>query len=183
MTKLFIKEDITDWMDETLHDENIIESEEDIIHALDNGVSTAKLARATLVSRAMGKAPKDIVRPNKILLNVGAQMDVISRAHSEKTSVKTSTGEYPVSSFVGIVREKELVHEENDPEIQEVPQGPSFVRINSSDALGRSVGYLERIVPGHVWNRLLVVHEAGGDVRNEADKLKQTIDDMVSRII
>jgi len=178
--QLYIKEDISDWLEETLRDESIIESDEDIIHAMENGLSTGKIARAVIVSREIGKAPSDIVRPNKMLINVGAQMDVIARAHGEKTAVKTSTGEYPVSRFVGLVKEKDVL-DEDEADIDQ--NEPSFVQIDSAQALERSVGYLERIVPGHIWNRLLVVHEAGGDVRNEADKLKQTIDEMVSRIV
>lgn len=185
MSELFIHENITDWMHETLRDESIIESDQDIIHALAKGGSTAKVARAAIVSREMGKAPSDIVRPNKMLLNVGAQMDITQMMHNEKTIVKTSSGEHPVSSYIGIVKEKEQPGDEDAPEEEEQPKKyePSFVSIDSAEALERSIGYLERVVPGHIWNRLLVVHEAGGDVRNEADKVKQIIDDMVSRIV
>lgn len=190
MEKLYIREDISDWRDETFQDETIIEQEDDIFAALEQGISTPKIARAALVSRELGKAPADLIRSNKVLLNVGAMADVIAIAHKPKVKVQTKNGEYDAPAFVGKVATRQLEEEqvEGEPEIEETEtepddSGPSFVRLGDDLAGRRAQDYLDRIVPGHIWNRLLIIHSAGGDVRQAALEVKGKIDEMVGRIV
>jgi hypothetical protein len=180
-TKLVIKEDITDWMDEALRDENIIASEEDVYQALVSGLSTAKLARATIVSRELKKAPEEIIRPNKILLMAGAIADVISLAHKKKVEVTTESGRtYEINAFVG----KGHTNENGNGEVEnETDSGPSFVALGDKLALDRSLLYLASVVPGHIWHRLLTIYQCGGDVRQAAIVLQATIDQMVEKIL
>lgn len=187
MDKLQIIEDITDWLDETKRDESFVANEDEILVALRNGISTAKVARSAVVSRAMKVAPEDIIRPNKVLLNVGAQTDVIAKAHTAKRKTTVKNGaEYNINELVGHVYLKPEKSDDESEEIEEpetVPDyGPSFVDVKDGRALEWSIRYLEQTITGHIWNRLLIINENGGDVKNEADKLKQAIDEMVEKI-
>ncbi len=191
--KLYIKEDITDWRDETLASETLVTSEQDILEALERGETTPRLARAAIVSRELNEAPGDIIRPNKSLLMAGAQMDVIQITKKYKEKVRVNSGaEYSVPKYIGNVPVKEdgngngEVSEEQAEEARRTARDenePSFVTISDDRALEMAVRYLESYVPGYIWNRLLEIHRTGGDVRNEADKLKAKIDEMVSMIL
>lgn len=179
--RLYIREDISDWQDEAFRAEIIITNERDMLDALASGSHTAQVARAAIVSRELGKAPEDIMRPNKVLLTIGAMQDVISTAHKVKIEVETSNGAvYEAPAFVGKGNKDEAPEEteEKDPE----DTGPSFVAARSPLALERARRYMSNVVPGHVWNRLLLIHHNGGSVQAEAEELKAKIDEMVNRI-
>jgi len=148
MTKLYIKEDITDWRDEALRNETIFTDRHDIIDALDDGQNTNQIGRAAMVSRALGEAPDDILRPNKFLLNAAATQDVIAIARHEKVIYETDEGKkIRVNAFVGSVKMKD----EEGEEI-ETDSGPSFVRSDDRLATERAEAYLLNVVPGHVRN-------------------------------
>ncbi len=180
--KLIIKTDITDWQEEALKNELLPENEDAIYKALDNGLSSAVITRAVIVSREKQIAPSDIIRPNKLLLHAGGQQDIIRIAHKRKLEVKTENGKsYNVPAYVGTVAEKideNAAEDETKPEVDN-----SFVRSQSIEGLRRAIDYMEKIIPGYVWGRLLIIYENGGDVRNEADKLKETIDEHVNKIL
>ncbi len=180
---LNINIDITDWQEEAERDENFIMSEEDILTAIRQGLSTSKVARVLLVSQELGMTKERISRPPKVLLNIGGQIDVQAIIHKSKTKVRAASGaEYNVNELVGYTPEK--VEENGDEPIEkEVYTGPSFFDIHDKRALESAIRYIENIIPGHIWGRLLIIYENGGDVRNEAEKLKQTIDEMVKRIV
>lgn len=187
MEGLFIHEDITDWRDEVFRDELIIMEEKDILDALGQGSHTAKVARAAIVSREIGKAPANIVRPNKTLLTIGAMQDVTQIAHKVKAEVTAADGAvYDAPAFIGRGNIEELIEapEDDEPEEgkDEIDLGPSFVGIHDPMARQRAERHLFRVVPGHIWNRLLIVHEGGGDVALVALELKDKIDEMVRRI-
>lgn len=175
MDKLIIKTDITDWQEEALQNEFLPENEEAIYKALDSGISSAKITRAVIVAREKQIAPTDIIRSNKLLLHAGGVLDIIRIAHKRKLEVETKSGKsYDVPAYVGTVAEKEEEEKESDN---------SFVNSDSAEGMQRAIDYMEKIIPGYVWGRLLIIHNFGGDVRNEADKLKQNIDDMADRIL
>jgi hypothetical protein len=178
--KLFIKEDITDWQEEAFRDETIIESEEDIFDLLDKGSHTAKLARATVVSRQMGKAPEDIIRPNKILVQVGAMLDISSMASRKYRDFELKDGRtIRVHEYVGAVRERSDGDDAGDSSEDE----SSYVKAGTAKALDRAERFLLTIVIGHIYNRLATILDYGGDVRLYADELKKKIDEVVDGMV
>ncbi|MFA5153533.1 MAG: hypothetical protein WC554_13300 [Clostridia bacterium] len=180
--KLIIKTDITDWQEEALRNELLPDSEESIYKALDNKNTSAEIARGVIVAREKGIAPTDVIRPVKLLMQAGGQMDILQLAHRRKNKVTTKSGnEYEIPAYVGAVAEKVDEDSEDENEKQEIDN--SFVNSQSLEGLQRAIDYMEKIIPGYVWGRLLIIYENGGDVRNEADKLKETIDEMVNRIM
>ncbi len=180
---LNINIDITDWQEEAERDENFIMSEEDILTAIRQGIPSIKAARILIVSQELGLTKERISRPNKVLLNVGAQADAIAVIHKAKTKVRVANGaEYNVNELVGYTPEK--ADENSDEPIEkEVYTGPSFFDIHDKRSLESAIRYMENIIPGYIWGRLIVIYENGGDVRNEAEKLKQAIDEMINRIV
>jgi hypothetical protein len=184
MTKsLTVYADIGDWDEEAHRKELIPESKEDIVKAVRVGNSTAEIARATVVSRERGHAPLDIIRPIKMLIQVGAQLDIISIMHQQRITGKTEKGkEYNIPEFVGVVAEKLVAGEEDLPD-DEQSHETSYVTSESAEGLQRAMDYLERVIPGHIRNRLYIIHHDGGDVRNEADKLKEAVDELVNELM
>lgn len=182
--KLIIYVDITDLEEDSKRKELMPESEEDIVEELANGRSPLEIGSSVLVTRERGRAPQDIIRPNKLLLQSGAQMDIISIAHRQKLKMKTESGkEYQLPKFIGTVAEhKENGKEEEDAEETQANEEISYVSSESAEGMRRSIEYLERIVPGHIRNRLYVIYHNGGDVRNEADKLIETINEIVGEL-
>lgn len=180
--KLYIKEDITDWRDEAMRDEAIPESAAELMQFVEGGMSTAKAARAAIVAREIGKAPADIIRTNKMLLNAGAQLDITAMMHRKKTDVKTPSGRtYEANAFVGkgqLGADTETDEQDAKPDL-----GPSFVSVNDKQAIDRTLFYLHSVVPGWIWGRLLTLAANKQDVRAAANQLKATIDDMVGRIM
>ncbi len=177
VNKLYIKEDITDWRDKVLQDESIIENKTDILHEFKRGKRTSDVAISAIVSQAMGKT--DILRPFRTLMLVGAMEDVSTIVHEPKVEVETPKGTYQVDQFVGLVNGAIQEMEDNETPAEE----PSFVTLDDSKAMERVYDYLYRIVPAHIWNRLVMVYHAKGDVRQASERLKLIIDEMTNRIV
>ena len=182
MDQLFIKEDITDWYKETMRDETIVESEQDVLGLLDKGEHSAKIARSAIVSRELGKAPDDILRPNKVLLTAGALNDISFMAKKVTLEVEGKNGKtYDAPGYVG--RIGRMPDDDEPGEEPKEDKGPSYVRTQSTTGLNRAEAYLTTTIPTHVWNRLLVVKANGGDVRTSAELLIESIDQMVERLV
>ena len=170
--KLIIKEDITDWRDEVLQKEVIVNKEQDVLNLISDGVSTALTARATIVSRELGETLTDIVRPNKLLIMIGAMKDVSILVKSQRHEVATPSGRTFMScDYIG----KGKIKDEEDIN--------SYVETQSKDGLRNAENYLNKVIPGHVWNRLINIVDAGGDIVPLAEALKSRIDDMVDKIL
>lgn len=187
MDKLFINEDISDWLEETMRDETIVESEQDVLELIDKGQHSAKIARSTIVSRELGKAPDDILRPNKVLITAGALHDISYMAKKVILDVEGKNGKtFEAPAFVGRIgripefKDEEEIEEEAEP-VED--KGPSYVRTQSTMGLNRAESYLMNTVPTHIWNRLLVVKANGGDVRMNAELLIDNIEQMIERLV
>ena len=180
MDKLFIKEDITDWYEETMRNETIVENDNDIISLLDKGNHSAKIARSAIVSRELGKAPSDILRPNKVLLTAGALNDISYIVKKVTLEVKGKGGKtYEAPGYVGRIGRMPDEDEEKPNDEEE----PSYVRTKSTIGLNRAEAYLTTTIPTHIWNRLLVVKANGGDVKECANQLIENIEQMVDRLV
>lgn len=169
------------------------EKREDVIDLLSSGTPTGTIARGIIVSRELDNAPADIIAPNKMLLYTGARLEVSRIAASATHTVNVKGATYKAQDFIGPVRQPET-DDDDDSNEQEVlfeseveaiqtPEMPttytSYTNARSADVAEM---YLRRRVPGHVWPRLLTLHEHGRDVRAAVRELKAELDDMVLRL-
>lgn len=178
--KLFIHEDVTDWRDEALKKEMIITDEGDVLRALENGAHTAEVGRAIIVSRLMGQAPEDIIQPNRILITIGAMRGVAQIVRKQKVDVEVENKEvYQAPAYIG----KWQRDERAEKDVTEEDTGPSYVKSDDPIALARALHYLDKVIPGHIWNALLIAYSNDGDIVNAADRLKSEIDHMVQMIV
>lgn len=189
---LVIKININDYRDDTMRKEIEIKSKDDIIEALTkDGHSTADVARATLVARELELAPENIIRPNKVLVTVSAMQDVSRIAHhNSRKVVHTPKGDHFVPTIVAraasfpveISAEEDEVEQE-EQEKRTIDDGPSFVPYLGENSVSRTYDYFNRIIPGHIKERLVTLYANGEDVRKAADDLKAMIDRLVDEII
>jgi hypothetical protein len=162
---LKVQIDITDWQKDS--QKALITSEPDILNQIEAGRSTGQVAKSAVVSREVGKAPKDIMKPNKLLFLSGAMVDIAQKVAGKKHKIQTESGKYGCRDYVGS-------HKKDDDN--------DFVRSNTDNGLDRAIMYLKRVVPGYIFSRFLIIHENGGDVLQHAEDLKAVIDDMVERL-
>lgn len=72
---LVVEIDISDWEMEAMRAETLVRDREEIVQLLQDE-NSARVARAAIVSREKEIAPAGIMRPNKLLLQAGAQHEV-----------------------------------------------------------------------------------------------------------
>lgn len=142
-----IKVDVTDWEQEYIQEETQILIEDDLVK-LSTQMPASKVARMYLVSREKKQSPDDLLRPNKVLLNVGGATDLASVIVRRKKDVTLSNGkEFQIREYVGSGAE-----DEED----------TFVKVESDEAAKRALDYLLNIVPGYVMGRLKIIAHCGG---------------------
>jgi hypothetical protein len=166
--RLYAKADITEWRDEAFQDELVPKDKEEILRAIEDGMHTAKVARATIVSRELKEAPEDIIRENKVLMQVGAMQDISQIVARQKSEIQTKSGEtWQVPAFVGD---------------QDDGDGQSYYPSDSYKAKDIAERYLQNQVVGHIRNRLATIFQGGGDVSEVATWLKVKIDELVDEL-
>lgn len=181
---------IGDWHEDTLRNETITENKDDVIDLLKSGTPTGAIARSVIVSRELGKAPEDIIAPNKLLLYTGARLAVSNIAAGATHTVDVNGAEYRAQDFIGPVCEAETDADDEDGElfesevaaIQASDMPTTYTSYTNARAADVAAMYLQRRVPGHVWPRLLTLYEHGRDVRAAVQGLKDELDNMVLRL-
>ena len=167
--RLYVKADITDWRDEALQAEYVPKDREEILDGIEKGMHTAQVARAAVVSRELKEAQEDIIRENKMLIQVGAMLDVSQLVISKKVEIETNSGKtWNVPAFVGD---------------QDDGDGHSYYPSDSYKAGEIAVKYLQNQVVGHIRNRLGTIFQTGGDVSEKALWLKVKIDELVDELV
>ena len=179
--KLIIETDITDWRDEAYRDELMPTNDEEIIDAISNGKSTAQLARATIVSRELGNAPDDILRPVKILWMSGAAVDIGQKVRSKTVTIETEDGKtYEAKAYIGKSGRPHLTKDDEEEDTDD--GGPSYVDSDNPLMAERAHNYITRTVPGHIWERMKQLKYCDADYKAAARTLKKEIDNMVKRL-
>lgn len=174
-----IKIDYTDWYEAAARDESFIADEQGIFQAVEDGKSTGRIAADLLASRAEGIAPVDIARPDKALLHSGMMTDVAAKVTAKKHEVRTNDGKtFRVRDYAGQVKTGE------DEDGNGGGNDVSYVASMSDKGAERAKNYLECVVPGHIWNRIMIVFEREGiaGVEQEVAKLNAKIAEMVERL-
>lgn len=165
-----LKIDVTDWHEETKREEIEIKNDDDIYALLDKGEHTGKIGRAIIVNRELGNADENIIKPNKLILSSGAQLEVSRLAARKRHEVETESGaKFQARSYVGEVQDGQDTDE-------------SYVTYTDDKAAERAKRYLTNMIPGYIWPRLLTLYEANENVQEVADELKSLIDEMVEKL-
>ena len=174
MSGMEVSINIEDWHREALATETPIKDVDTILELLEQGMHSGQVARMAVVWREKGEAPDGLINPNKTLLYVGAQDSVTRLVQRQRHKVDGKNGQtFEASSYVGAVSEGQ----------EDGGMEQSYVRHDDKRAIERAQHYLASAVPGHVWGRLLLIYENGGDVKAASRQLKREIDEMVKKLV
>ena len=176
--------DYTDWHDEVMNAEEMVATQDDVFALIDKGRQTSQIAKSAIVSREVGVTKEDIIKPNKMLLMTGAMLNVSSIVKSRKQDVMTESGKtYQINEYIGKVGKRNGKPKKQDDSKAEEEQYPdNYQQSISDDGLRLAMRYLVRVIPGHIWNHLLIVYQNDGDYKQAAEQLKASIDAMVDRL-
>ena len=176
MSEPTLKIGIGDWIEEAHRAEVEFHNEDEMLadHVCE-GRSPLQTGRMAIALRHLGMADDDVLPENKLLLNAGAAY-AVSQAFAHRRRKTTVEGkEYAVREYVGSVPD--------DDEDDGVVVERSIVTSLSPEGAARARRYLARSVPGYIWGRLVLIAEQDADeVREAADALKASIDEMVARL-
>jgi len=143
--------DITDWYELIKRDESFIDSQDELIELVADGMDTKEAARIVLVSREEGVAPENVIRSNKSLLHAGTMKNISDIVKSLKRSVMKPDGRLmDVQEFIGRVDRQD--------------ENQSYLVVDDPRALKRATSYLLKMLPKHAASRLAVVMTNEGDV-------------------
>lgn len=167
MSNLTITIDVEDWHQEAKQNETIVTDGRSVLDLLEEGTPSGVVARAAVVGREIGHTHDDLIPPNKLLLYAGARAGVAAIANRARRQVTAPSGKtYNAPAYQGRVGQ----------------EGQSYQRSDSQAGHDLAQRYLEVTVPGHVWNRLLTIHDGGGDVGAAVNQLKRELDEMVLKL-
>lgn len=192
MTKKYeVKIDVTDAVELVQQNEYEAKTPQDIIKYRLQGMKPYSAGKVAIGNRVLGFADDDILPDNKLLFYVGAAVAVSKYEARQMRQTQVNGKEYEVRAYVAPVdnhlfgdtqsiSELESVQLESDTHVA----SDTDSLISSSDplALQRAISYLEHAVPGHIWGRLVLIAEHGGDYHAAANDLCQKIQEMVGRL-
>jgi len=198
--RLVLGIDITDWQDEWLREEVEIKSSSDLILCVvDDGHSNAQAARMAIVQRELGIAPDGILKPNKVLLNAGARAQVAVMISNRHTEAEMPNGKmYDVRTYIAPPGRKPADDDEKDEsgngyEAEQKAIAPiakidgngdrRYAQFDTARGLELALRWLERWVPGLLFERFKQIAAAGGDIEAAAEMVKSKIDEMVERLM
>ena len=184
--KKYLKIDRTDWYEQFVAEEPDVTSEEALIARAREGMSTTRIAQHAITARAEKVAPADILPADKLMLLSGGRAHISVMLACQKREVKLANGStFNVREFVASVHDEEPDNGDGDSVLaDEVPAFDNRGWIDSGDPLAskRAAQYLDRVVPGHIWNRLAIIAQNDGDVKEAASVLLGKVGDMIERL-
>ena len=171
---------IDDWVDEFLREEPTLDGEDALVaeHVKRRWTPT-KTARLAIAARELSAAPEDILPPNKPLLNLGGAVAVVQLINHQRQRVMVGGKQRSIPTYVGSVPEPQEEGKEDDGQ-EYVPE--TYTDALSAEGCQRAREYLLRIVPGHVYRRLLVLAANGDELVEVAEQLKSRIDAMIAEL-
>jgi len=195
MTEAEVRIDVSDWWNDALHTEEMPQTEGDLAAlAVREGYSARRAAQIAIAARVMSKSPEDILPDDKNLLGTGGASAVHMAIAIQKKQIEINGKEYRARQFTAVCPEEQEDEPEPDAEQQEFeqtveplerpPELPDhgYVKLGTDKSLENALRYLRRRVPGHVWNRLVEIKAAEGNVREAADELVARIYQMVGEL-
>ena len=177
---------IDDWDEQYIQDEPDVTTDDAIIARLLEGITTAQVARHTIVARERGDAPENILKPNKLLLFTGAQKQVSEKYQRRTRVVEVPSGKsYEVREYSAPVREKQEDDEAGTlTDEATISIIAPLVSIDDKDqSVSNAERYLLNVAMGHIWPRLVEIAYHGGDVEEIVKIIKQRLDDMCNKLV
>jgi len=166
---------IPDWERELGETEASIETDDDVIQCIADGLHPAQIGRIAIAAAELTGSRAAVLATNKRLLQQGASTKIAQLAAAQRQEItRVSDGrKFNVRRFVGSVRDAD-----ND---QEDTSATGYVELKDPQALPRAERYFLRRVPGYIAGRLRTIAALGGDVAEIADALKDKIDEIVEQ--
>ena len=156
-----IKIDITDWVAELQKNQVEIKDEESLFDLTAEGYNAGEIARMAIAGRENGKAPDDILKPNKLLLYAGARREVAEK-HEKRLLANMPL---PVREYIG---------QGFDDKKEDDSEG-GYISTESEEGLRLATEYLLKVVPGHVVGHLRIVAMNRGETEAIARQLAERI--------
>ncbi len=174
--------DISDWLDENYRMEEQAITQDDFVElATVKGLSTAQIARFHIVQRELGLVKDDDALPdNKTLLQNGGRASMYEAFKRRTIEIEVNGKIHRARELIGGVADNEnYVPSENHD------QGTTFESTASTEqeltatwhvlgtpgALEDALKYLDRVLPGQIVGRCLIIKASGGDVEEALAKL------------
>ncbi len=176
--------DITDWGQEYQEKEPEIPTEDGMIdYQLQNGAKPAELGRLAIVAHERGDVEDRYLPANKLMLNMGAAVQVSRTIAARKKQLHFEDGRtFNAREFVAQVPVDESCLDEPEQSIEDAMNGRELARAGSREAAHRARLYLRQRVPGYIYERLVIIAAGGGNIHDEIAWLKSEIDTMALRI-
>lgn len=168
---------IDDWVTEWEASPVQPQTQDDIMAAMqETAMKPSQMGRLALVGRELGHAEQDILRPNKVTLQLGLAYQITRMIQARRVDVEVGDKTYSAREFVASVEDGDGSEEAQEPETA------VLVDIHDELAVERASKYLFTTVCGFIFQRLLILAANKQDVRSVAEKLKTEIDLMTERL-
>ncbi len=186
--KTVVTVDVTDWKEEALREEIVPQTSEELVSlAVKEGMSAKTAARYAIAVRAAGLAPDDVLPGNKVLLGNGGGHAVHLMIASAKEKIKVGDKEYLARKYKAIQKVDKAVSSEGngeilDLEIDSILPDHGYTEIGTPESIENAIQYLRNQVPGHIWNRLIEIKAADGDVEKAVEELVDKVREMAGKL-
>lgn len=185
-SKTFVKVDVTDWKDEALREEAVPQTNEELVSlAVRQGMSARTAARYAIAARAAGLAPDDVLPNDKVLLGNGGGLVVHMMVANAKERIKIGNREYLARKYKAIQKQEKEPSDNGDQselEVESALPEHGYTQLGTQVSIENAINYLRNRVPGHIWNRLIEIAAAEGDVKTAAEELIDKIGEMVDKL-
>jgi hypothetical protein len=171
-----------DWDEEFLSLEEQAGTLEDLVQlAVEKGLTTPQIARLHIVQRERGEAEDGVIADNKTLFQNGATSGVDLAFNRLWVEIELNGKKNRVRQLVGD-QGRETQDDDPDESTMEFAvgedDGKSWYKLGSNGARENAEHYIDKVIPGHIWGRLLVLHESEGNPIEAIDRLHQCLDGM-----
>jgi hypothetical protein len=176
--RLYVKEDIEDWHQEYKDNDRPALDKENLVveFVVDAEHSTAEAGRMLIAIRELLGLPEDFVMDNRLMLQVGAQREVLRMIEKQKTSVKAKGGKR-------LKTRKYISQRWGNAGEEDAGEHTGFVHVDTEEGERRARNYLMNTIVAKIFERLKAIKLHGGDVKAVAEELKSAIDDRVAVLV
>ncbi len=169
--KTVISIDVSDWAEAALRNEEAPQTRDELTDlSLSKGYTATEAARIGMSQRAGGNSPAEILPDDKNLLSDGGAMSVHMMIARAKRTIEIKGQEYEARIATANIQEEEESTDRN------------YTLLGTEQNCENAKRYLLHRVPGHVWNRLLEIHEGGGDLRDIGKQLIAIIEGFIGKL-
>lgn len=181
--------DYTDWVHE--HDEKEVDvtSLDSVIRQMQEGVGPMQAGRLAFVATKRGDCVEPVLKhTSKYHLNIGLAQDISAQVAAKAVATRLTNGNMVKHrEYVGSVISDDAIAE-TDNELLNQPitiDDIKLVKASDQEGVDRAVKYMRDRIPGYVRGRLVIIAANGTPqaVRDAAEELKGTIDDIVAALI